>query len=57
MHTILTEQLIAGNTFLKNYIPRRSKHSRIQRFEKDIEDANTTNNVWKIKKAVQLASD
>jgi hypothetical protein len=36
--------------FLKNCIHRRLKQSKIQRFEKDIEDASTTNNIWKITK-------
>jgi hypothetical protein len=32
--------------FLQNYIHRRLKHSRIQRFGEDIEDASATNNIW-----------
>jgi hypothetical protein len=35
--------------FIKNYTHHRLKHSRIQRFENDTEDANTTNNIRNIK--------
>jgi hypothetical protein len=50
MHNFNREADRIQYNFLKNYIHRRLKHCRIQRFEKDTEDASTTNNVWKITK-------
>jgi hypothetical protein len=44
-------QLIAGSTTsYKTITHRLLKHSKIQRFEKDFEEASTINNIWKITK-------
>jgi hypothetical protein len=43
-----TVQLVDSNTIIKNHKHRRLKHSWIQMFEKESEDASAINNIWKI---------